>query len=115
MAIGVLLGEKRSFMHDSESFFWVPFWICIHYNEPNEMTRIIPRFEKWNYTDTEELAELKMRIVAEQGHFLKTAEENFHIVLPIIDPLGLQIVEGPNDKRRGKEDPKLYSRMKGIH
>ena len=31
MAIGVLLGEKHSFMHDLESFFWVLFWICIHY------------------------------------------------------------------------------------
>ncbi|KAH7115371.1 hypothetical protein B0J13DRAFT_209325 [Dactylonectria estremocensis] len=31
MAIGVLLGEQHSFMHDLESFFWVLFWICIHY------------------------------------------------------------------------------------
>ncbi|KMU75272.1 hypothetical protein CISG_04691 [Coccidioides immitis RMSCC 3703] len=28
MAIGVLYGEKHSFMHDLESFFWVLFWIC---------------------------------------------------------------------------------------
>ncbi|KAJ2985587.1 hypothetical protein NUW58_g5449 [Xylaria curta] len=34
MAIGALLGEQHSFMHDLESFFWVLFWICIHYNGP---------------------------------------------------------------------------------
>ena len=35
MAIGALYGEKHTFMHDLESFFWVLFWICIHYNGPN--------------------------------------------------------------------------------
>ncbi|MCJ1359879.1 MAG: hypothetical protein MMC33_009882 [Icmadophila ericetorum] len=34
MAIGVLYGERHSFMHDLESFFWVLFWICIHYSGP---------------------------------------------------------------------------------
>ncbi|KAK0702046.1 hypothetical protein B0T26DRAFT_539387 [Lasiosphaeria miniovina] len=29
MAIGALLGEQHSFMHDLESFFWVLFWIFI--------------------------------------------------------------------------------------
>lgn len=28
MVIELLLGEKHSFIHDLESFFWVPFWIC---------------------------------------------------------------------------------------
>lgn len=32
IAIGALLGEQHSFMHDLESFFWVLFWICIHYD-----------------------------------------------------------------------------------
>ena len=40
MAIGVLLGERHSFMHepadlDLESFFWVLFWICVHYDGPD--------------------------------------------------------------------------------
>ncbi|KAK2730726.1 hypothetical protein FQN57_004184, partial [Myotisia sp. PD_48] len=49
MAIGVLLGdEKRSFMHDLESFFWVLFWICIHYEGPGK-DKVVPEFEKWNY------------------------------------------------------------------
>jgi hypothetical protein len=58
MAIRVLLGEPHSFMHDLESFFWVLFWICIHYDRRNK-ERVVLRFEKWNYVDTEELAELK--------------------------------------------------------
>ncbi|KAK0737995.1 hypothetical protein B0T18DRAFT_296162, partial [Schizothecium vesticola] len=36
MAIGALLGEQHSFMHDLESFFWVLFWICIHRNGPGK-------------------------------------------------------------------------------
>lgn len=36
MAIGALLGEDHSFMHDLESFFWVLFWICIHYEGLNK-------------------------------------------------------------------------------
>ncbi|KAH7012487.1 uncharacterized protein B0I36DRAFT_339394, partial [Microdochium trichocladiopsis] len=58
MAIGALLGEQHSFMHDLESFFWVLFWICIHHNGPGQ-SEIIPQFDKWNYADAEELAKLK--------------------------------------------------------
>jgi Fungal protein kinase len=59
MPIGVLLGEKHSFIHGLESFFWLLFWIYIHYYGPNVKSRVILKFEKWNYVDTEELAELK--------------------------------------------------------
>jgi len=34
MAIRALLSEQHLFMHDLESFFWVLFWICIHYDGP---------------------------------------------------------------------------------
>ncbi|KAH8656384.1 hypothetical protein BGZ61DRAFT_466725 [Ilyonectria robusta] len=57
MAIGALLGEQHSFMHDPGSFFWVLFWICIHYNGPDQ-GRVVPRVENWNYVDMEELAKL---------------------------------------------------------
>lgn len=40
MAVGVLLGEQNSFMHDLELFFWVLFWICIHCNGP-DLSRVI--------------------------------------------------------------------------
>ena len=71
MAIGVLLDEEHSYMHDYESFFWVLFWICIHYNGPNE-ERVVPRFEKWNYMDIEELAGMKLGVVADEDIFRKT-------------------------------------------
>ncbi|KAL2889273.1 hypothetical protein HOO65_030774 [Ceratocystis lukuohia] len=75
MAIGVLLGEQHSFMHDLESFFWVLFWICIHYNAPNE-SRVVPKFDKWNYVDMEELAISKKGVVDDEGDFFKIAEHS---------------------------------------
>ncbi|KAF1361094.1 hypothetical protein EJ07DRAFT_164685 [Lizonia empirigonia] len=63
MAIGVLLDdEQHSYMHDLESFFWVLFWICIHYGGPQK-ARIVPRFDKWNYLDSEELAGAKKGVM----------------------------------------------------
>lgn len=50
MAIGALLGEQHSFMHDLESFFWVLFWICVHYEGPGQ-ERVVPRFDKWNLSE----------------------------------------------------------------
>ncbi|RMD42106.1 hypothetical protein DV735_g2981, partial [Chaetothyriales sp. CBS 134920] len=54
MAIGALLGEQHSFMHDLESFFWVLFWICIHYDGPDK-TRVVPEFNQWNYITIDSL------------------------------------------------------------
>jgi hypothetical protein len=116
MAISVLLGEKHSFMHDLESFFWVLFWICIHYDGPNTERIIIPRFEKWNYIDTEELAAIKKGEVADEGDFLKTAEENFTMYYqPLIPWVNrMRRVVFPGGVRRKKPDPMLYLGMKEI-
>ena len=76
MAIGVLIGEQHSFMHDLESFFWVLFWICIHCKGPGE-SRVVQQFDKWNYVDTEELAKLKLGTVAKESIFMKTITDNF--------------------------------------
>ncbi|KAH7137689.1 hypothetical protein EDB81DRAFT_901148 [Dactylonectria macrodidyma] len=76
MAIGVLLGEQHSFMHDLESFFWVLFWICIHYNGPGE-GKVVPRFDKWNFADTEELAISKTGVISNEGDFLRILAGNF--------------------------------------
>ncbi|KAH7109238.1 hypothetical protein B0J13DRAFT_663847 [Dactylonectria estremocensis] len=116
MAIGALLGnEQHSFMHDLESFFWVLFWICIHCNEPDE-GRVVPRFEKWNYVGTEELAELKKGQVSHEGDFIRTAEENF---TSYYRPLTLWVnrlrkAVFPNGGRWEREDRALYSRMRDI-
>ena len=67
----LLLGEPHSFMHDLESLFWLLFWICIHYEGRNEKgkskRRIVPKYEKWNYANTEELAEMKLGQISKRG------------------------------------------------
>ncbi len=47
MGIGVLYNEKHSFLHDLESFFWVLFWVCIHYNGPGKEGRLT-EYDCWN-------------------------------------------------------------------
>jgi Fungal protein kinase len=115
MAIGVLLGEKHSFMHDLESFFWVLYWICIHYDGPGE-GRTIPQFDMWNYVDTEVLVRMKKGEVAHEGDFLKSAEENFTIyyqpLLPWVNRL--RRVVFPGGARWMNEDKQLYSQMREI-
>lgn len=117
MAIGALLGDQHSFMHDLESFFWVLFWVCIHYNGPDEHARVIDRFDKWNYIDVEELAELKSGLVGNERHFLNRIGQSF---TPYFEPLAqwvnrLRRELFPGDKPwQGGEDPGLYSRMRGI-
>ncbi|EGX87996.1 Protein kinase-like domain [Cordyceps militaris CM01] len=63
MAIGALLGDEHSFMHDLESFFWVLFWICIHYDGPGK-DRGPSEFESWNYEKDDVLARSKLGTVA---------------------------------------------------
>ncbi|KAL8906150.1 MAG: hypothetical protein Q9207_002183 [Kuettlingeria erythrocarpa] len=58
MAIGALLREPHSFMHDLESFFWVLFWICIHWHGRDKKTKESD-FEHWNYLSTTDLAVAK--------------------------------------------------------
>ncbi|KAF5126255.1 hypothetical protein E5D57_010951 [Metarhizium anisopliae] len=115
MAIGALLGQYHSFMHDLESFFWVLFWICIHYNGPGEDIGTT-EFEKWNYVDMRELAKLKKGEVSDERDFLNTAEENFtshyRCLIPWIN--SLRKVVFPNGRRWEREDSQLYSSMQNI-
>ncbi|GKU11632.1 unnamed protein product, partial [Fusarium langsethiae] len=116
MAIGALLGEQHSFMHDLESFFWVLFWICIHYDGPGR-SRAVPRFEKWNYVqDTEELAGMKLGVVAKEAIFMKTISDNFTpYYKPFISLLNsLRKIVFPQDKPWEREDENLYSRIRDI-
>lgn len=115
MAIGALLDDEHSFMHDLESFFWVLFWICIHYDSRHEGRRV-PRFEKWNFVDTEELASSKKGVIDDEEDFLKIAEENF---TPYYRPLitwvnRLRRKVFPNGERWKKPEPRLYSSMKDV-
>ncbi|KAH6869569.1 hypothetical protein B0T10DRAFT_418334 [Thelonectria olida] len=115
MAIGALLGEQHSFMHDLESFFWVLFWICIHYNGAKE-ARVVLEFDKWNYVDTGELANLKKGQVSHEGDFIKTAEENFtSYYQPLVPWVNrLRKVVFPNGGRWEREDRGQYARVREI-
>jgi hypothetical protein len=115
MAIGVLHDdEPHSFMHDLESFFWVLFWICIHYN--GSQGRVVQQFDKWNYADTEELAKLKLGTVSDNDIFRKTTQENFteyyQPLLPCVDRLRKKIF--PSGRRWREPNSKLYAEMKEI-
>jgi hypothetical protein len=116
MVIGALYGEKRSFMHDLESFFWVLFWIWIHSTRPDGASRKVRRFEKWKYVETTELAGIKKGEVADEGDFQKMAKESFSSyyqpLIPWVDKL--RKVVFPNDKRWEKEDQRLYFQMKDV-
>lgn len=115
MAIGSLLDEKHSFMHDLESFFWVIFWICIHYKGPGQ-GRVVARFDKWNYVDTEELAAIKKGLISDEADFIRTANvyftEYYQPLIPCINKLRKAVF--PNGRRWAKEDIGLYDQMKGI-
>ena len=102
-------------MHDLESFFWVLFWICVHYEVPGQ-GRIVPRFDKWNTVDTEELAISKRGVIADEEDFLQLAKENF---TSYYQPLALWVNRlrrrvFPNSERWKKPEPMLYSSMKEI-
>jgi hypothetical protein len=116
MAIGVLLGEEHSYMHDLESFFWVLFWICIHYNGPNQEARVVQRFETWNYGVTEHLAEAKMGLVSRERHFRNVAQEYFSPYYQPLEPWvnRLRRVVFPGGQARENQDPSLYSAMKKV-
>lgn len=102
-------------MHDLESFFWVILWICIHYDGPNG-SRVVPRFEKWNYADMEELAGMKLGVVAKESIFLKVATDNFtshyEALIPWVNRLRKEVF--PLDKPWEKEDLSLYDRFQTV-
>jgi len=115
MAIGALLDELHSFMHDLESFFWVLFWICIHYNGPGK--DIGPtEFESWNYDGDDKLADLKKGQVSDEGDFIKRAEKNFtpyyQPLIPWVNRLRRKVF--PSGERWKTPNPDLYFEMKSI-
>ncbi|KAI1300772.1 hypothetical protein F5Y03DRAFT_223623 [Xylaria venustula] len=118
MAIGALLGEQHSFMHDLESFFWVLFWICIHDDGPNgkRLNRVVPQFDEWNYADTGNLAKQKLGTVSDEDIFLKTTTEFFtgyyKPLVPLVNRLRREVF--PNGKRWKKEDSDLYYKLQQV-
>lgn len=115
MAIGLLLGEKHSFWHDLESFFWVVFWICIHYDGPGKNTGPTD-FDKWNYLGDRALANSKRGIVAISKDFNDVMDQNFTpYYRPLMPCLGqLRRVVFPGGAWREKGNWDLYQQIKDI-
>ncbi|KAK0760926.1 hypothetical protein N5P37_005867 [Trichoderma harzianum] len=115
MAIGALRGVQHSFMHDLESFFWVLYWICIHYDGPGQSIGPI-EFEKWNYTDDRQLAWSKSGLIGDERQFLYDAERDFtEYYLPLLPWVNrLRRVVFPNGKPWTEPDEGQYAKMKGI-
>ncbi|TLS20293.1 uncharacterized protein PpBr36_11451 [Pyricularia pennisetigena] len=76
MAIGALLGKQHSFIHNLELFFWVLFWIYVHYNGPNT-GKVISKFNQWNYISMDLLAKENKGQGSYKRDFIKFAEDNF--------------------------------------
>ncbi|KAF6793433.1 hypothetical protein CSOJ01_13904 [Colletotrichum sojae] len=115
MAIGALLGEQHSFMHDLESFFWVLFWICIHYNA-NGKDVGQTEFDSWNYESDNKLVRSKKGEVTDEEDFLRNASENFtSYYQPLIPWINrLRKVVFPGGERWKKPELGLYSSMRKI-
>ena len=115
MAIGALYEEEHTFMHDLESFFWVLFWVCVHWNGPGR-SRSTTGYDSWNYEPTQKLAEIKKGKVDEEDKFTKEVEEEFTTqckqLIPCVQEL--RKVVFPGGKRWLKEDRQLYSRMTSV-
>lgn len=98
MAIGALLGEHHSFMHDLESFFWVLFWICIHCGGSG-VGGVVAQSDNWNYADPEELAKLKLGTVSDIDIFRRTTVEFLTKLLQAVGALGEHPAESSIPRR----------------
>ncbi|TGJ85252.1 hypothetical protein E0Z10_g3496 [Xylaria hypoxylon] len=115
MAIGVLMGEDHTFMDDLESFFWVLFWLCIHYNRDGH-GRVVSEFNEWNDAGTAKLATLKKGLVSDDADFVQIAGKNFtsyyRALIPWVNKLRRAVF--PNGRRWQQVDETLYSQMTQI-
>lgn len=115
MAIGALYNEVHNFMHDLESFFWVLFWICVHWNGPGR-SRSKTKYDSWNYEPTQKLAEIKKGKVDEEEKFTEEVEKEITAQCKPLIPSIQELWEAvfPGGKRWLREDRQLYSRMKSV-
>jgi hypothetical protein len=107
--------EEHSFMHDLESFFWVLFWICVHY-DTNGRDVGPTVFDSWNFEGDDDLAEKKKGVIADEEDFLKKAEKHFtsyyQPMVPWVNRLRREVF--PRSQRWKRPEPSLYSSMKRI-
>ncbi len=115
MAIGALDGDPHSFMHDLESFFWMLFWICIHYTGPGKELQDVSDFKDWNYGSTGKVAQMKDGIIS-PWRFERQLEQYItdycQPLIPIITELWQKVF--PHEQRWQYEDKTLYAQMKAA-
>ena len=114
MAIEALLGQQHNFMHDLESFFWVFYWICMHYeglNKHGKMGERRTEFGKWNWQDPEDLASMKSGRISLNLFPLvdKKVTDYCTPLLPCLKEL--HEVLFPGYKTRQDQDRSLYAKM----
>ncbi|KAE8145874.1 hypothetical protein BDV25DRAFT_133403 [Aspergillus avenaceus] len=78
--------------------------------------RVVARFDKWNFVDTDELAGMKKGEISDEADFVRSANEYFtEYYQPLIPCINtLRKVVFPNGRRWAKEDLGLYDRMKAV-
>ncbi|TGZ76577.1 hypothetical protein EX30DRAFT_375391 [Ascodesmis nigricans] len=123
MSIGLLLQgyepnkKPHSFMDDLESFFWLLFWICVHYSGPGgEGVRKATNYEDWNYRALEKLGNDKVGFITDEQDFLTRINADFSDyfapLVPWVNRLRREVF--PGGLRWKEEDRTLYERMKDV-
>ncbi len=113
MAIDALLGEQHNLKHDLESFFWVLFWICIHWNGPGKKRRE-SEFEHWNFSSTEKLARRKTGQVSKRLFGMVTDEFTPYCKQSINCVRELRKVVLPGGIARLEGDRELYAQIRSV-
>lgn len=115
MAIGALRGDSHTFMHDLESFFWVIFWICVHYTGVSKESQDVGNFKDWDDMSTGDLAIFKCGLVLPMKFKAKLSQFITNYCRPMI-PLVIKLWEEvcPHGSLCDKKDETLYGRMEAV-
>ncbi|OJD29703.1 serine threonine-protein kinase sgk2 [Diplodia corticola] len=116
MAVGPLYGEPHLGVHDKESFFWLLFWIGVHWNGPEESATRSDEYDAWNGESTNRLGMVKNSLATEVAKFRERLEVAFtpfcRPLIPFLEEL--RAVVFPDKERRKVEDPELYGQMVSV-
>lgn len=80
------MGDQHFFMHDLESFFGVLFWICVHRGRAGDHIRVVPRYDRCYYENTEHVAMLERVLACDEKGLIRTAEEEFTLYCQSLIP-----------------------------
>ncbi|KAL6790749.1 hypothetical protein J3E68DRAFT_429347 [Trichoderma sp. SZMC 28012] len=93
MAIGLLFREPHCFMHDLESFFWVPFWACVNHNGSDRSVKN-NLFDHWNYAKDYELAGSKLGVITDSFIIRECFIAFYEPLIPMMDRLREAVFPG---------------------